>query len=149
MKKSKKLYFLLVSILIFSVMPLLSGCATDKVMGFIPVGVFYPVHVRIVSPANGATGVSRDVVIKASFNEALNALSFNRNTFLLIGPLGNKIQGTVYYNPNSLTNYIATFTPAKPLKPNTEYTAELTTGIMGNVKQHLAKPYIWRFTTGN
>ena len=146
MKKSKKLYFLLVSIFIIAVVPALSGCASiGDEMG----SVFSPVAVTLTSPANGATGVFRNVVVKASFNEALNALSFNRSTFLLIGPLGNKIQGTVYYNPNSLTNYIATFTPAKPLKPNTKYTAELTTGIMGNVKQHLAKPYIWRFTTGN
>ena len=93
--------------------------------------------------------VSMHVVVKASFNEALNALSFNRSTFLLIGPNGEKVAGKVYYNPNSLTNYIATFTPLKPLRPNTEYTAELTTGIMGNLKQHLAKNYIWRFTTGN
>ena len=93
--------------------------------------------------------VSTHVVVKASFNEALNALSFNRSTFLLIGPNGEKVAGKVYYNPNSLTNYIATFTPLKPLRPNTEYTAELTTGIMGNLKQHLAKNYVWRFTTGN
>jgi hypothetical protein len=26
---------------------------------------------------------------------------------------------------------------------------ELTAGIMGNLKQHLAKNYIWRFITGN
>jgi hypothetical protein len=93
--------------------------------------------------------VSTHVVVKASFNEALNALSFNRSTFLLIGPNGEKVAGKVYYNPNSLTNYIATFTPLKPLRPNTEYTAELTAGIMGNLKQHLAKNYVWRFTTGN
>ncbi len=93
--------------------------------------------------------VSMHVVVKASFNEALNALSFNRSTFLLIGPNGEKVAGKVYYNPNSLTNYIATFTPLKPLRPNTEYTAELTAGIMGNLKQHLAKNYVWRFTTGN
>ena len=61
---------------------------------------------------------------------------------------GKKVAGKVYYNPNSLTKYIAVFTPAEPLMPNTEYTAELTTGIMGNLKQHLAKPYIWKFTTG-
>ena len=126
-----------------------SGCATDRVMGFIPAGAFYPVHIRIVSPKPGAFAVSKNVVVKASFNEALNALSFTRDTFLLIGLDGKKVKGTVYYNPNSLTNYIATFTPAKPLMPNTGYTAELTTGITGNLNQHLAKPYIWKFTTGN
>ena len=93
--------------------------------------------------------VSMHVVVKASFNEAHNALSLNSRTFLLIGPNGEKVAGKVYYNPNSLTNYIATFTPLKPLRPNTEYTAELTAGIMGNLKQHLAKNYVWRFTTGN
>lgn len=145
MKKSKKLYFLLVFILIFSVMPVLSGCASiGDEMG----SVFSPVAVTLTSPENGAVNVPTNVVVKASFNEALNALSFNRSTFLLIGPRGKKVKGTVYYNPNSLTNYIATFTPAGPLRPNTEYTAELTTGIMGNLKQHLAKPYIWKFTTG-
>jgi hypothetical protein len=145
MEKSKKLYFLLVSIFIIAVIPALSGCASiGDEMG----SVFSPVAVTLTSPANGAVNVPTDVVVKASFNEASNALSFNRSTFLLIGPRGEKVKGTVYYNPNSLTNYIATFTPAEPLMPNTEYTAELTTGIMGNLKQHLAKPYIWRFTTG-
>lgn len=143
--KSKKLYFLLVFILIFSVMPVLSGCAS---VGDSIGSVFSPVAVTLTSPENGAVNVPTNVVVKASFNEALNALSFNRSTFLLIGPRGEKVKGTVYYNPNSLTNYIAAFTPAGPLRPNTEYTAELTTGIMGNLKQHLAKPYIWRFTTG-
>ncbi len=147
--KKKKIYLLLLSALILAAMPVLSGCATDRVMGFIPAGVFYPVKISLVSPANGAVNVPTNVVVKASFNEALNSLSFNRSTFLLIGPNGNKVAGKVYYNPNSLTNYIATFTPLKPLRPNTEYTAELTTGIMGNLKQHLAKNYIWRFTTGN
>ena len=145
MEKSKKLYFLLVSIFIIAVVPVLSGCASiGDEMG----SVFAPVAVTLTSPANGAVNVPTDVVVKASFNEASNALSFNRSTFLLIGPRGEKVKGTVYYNPNSLTNYIATFTPAEPLMPNTEYTAELTTGIMGNLKQHLAKPYIWKFTTG-
>ena len=147
--KKKKIYLLLLFALILAAAPALSGCASDRVLGFIPAGTFYPVKVSLVSPANGATDVSTNVVVKASFNEALNALSFNKSTFLLIGPNGEKVAGKVYYNPNSLTNYIATFTPLKPLRPNTEYTAELTTGIMGNLKQHLAKNYVWRFTTGN
>lgn len=141
--KIKKVCLLL--IFIFAVMPVLAGCAS---VGDSIGSVFSPVAVTSTSPGNGAGNVSTNVVVKASFNEALNALSFNRSTFLLIGPLGKKVEGTVYYNPNSLTSYIASFTPAGPLRPNTEYTAELTTGIMGNLKQHLAKPHIWKFTTG-
>ncbi len=144
--KKKKIYLLLLFALILSAMPALSGCAS---VGDTIGGVFSPVSVTMTSPANGAMDVSTNVVVKASFNEALNALSFNRSTFLLIGPNGKKVAGKVYYNPNSLTSYIATFTPLKPLRPNTEYTAELTTGIMGNLKQHLGKNYVWRFTTGN
>jgi hypothetical protein len=147
--KKKKIYLLMLFALILTAMPAMSGCAPDRVLGIIPAGVFYPVKILSVSPANGAADVSTNVVVKASFNEALDALSFNRGTFLLIGPDGHKVQGKVYYNPNSLTSYIATFTPLEPLRPNTEYTTELTTGIMGNLKQHLAKNYVWRFTTGN
>ena len=143
--KKKKIYLLLFAVLL-AAMPVLSGCAS---VGDTIGGVFSPVSVTMTSPSNGATNVPTDVVVKASFNEALNALSFNRGTFLLIGPDGNKVAGKVYYNPNSLTSYIATFTPLEPLRPNTEYTAELTTGIMGNLKQHLGKNYVWRFTTGN
>lgn len=141
----KKIKLVILGLTVFSLSLSLYGCASiGDEMG----SVFSPVAVTLTSPANGAANVPIDVVVKASFNEASNALSFNRSTFLLIGPRGEKIKGTVYYNPNSLTNYIVTFTPAEPLMPNTEYTAELTTGIMGNLKQHLAKPYIWRFTTG-
>lgn len=124
----------------------LYGCASmNDAMG----GFLAPVGVTMVSPSNGAAGVSTNVVVKSSFNEAVNALSFNSKTFLLYGPGNKLIRGRVYYNPNSLTNYIATFTPLKPLKPNTTYRAVLTTGIMGNLKQHLSHNYSWTFTTGN
>ena len=142
--KSKKLYLLLVFVFILAVVPVLSGCAS---VGDTVGRIFSPVAVTMVSPQNESTNVNRNVVVKASFNEAMNGLSFNGNTFLLLGPGGRKVTGAVYYNDNSLTNYIASFTPAGPLKPNTEYTAELTTGIMGNLQQHLGKNYIWRFTT--
>ncbi len=124
----------------------LYGCASmNDAMG----GIFAPVGITMTYPANGATGVSTNVVVKASFNEAVNALSFNSNTFLLYGPGNKLIKGRVYYNPNSLTNYIATFTPLKSLKSNTTYKAVLTTGIMGNLKQHLSHNYSWKFSTGN
>jgi len=35
----------------------------------------------------------------------------------------------------------------KPLSPNTEYIAELTSGIKINLKLHI-KEYKWKFTTG-
>ena len=89
--KKKKIYLLVLFALILAAAPALSGCAADRVMGFIPAGVFYPVKVSLVSPANGATDVSTNVVVKASFNEALNALSFNKSTFLLIGPNGESV----------------------------------------------------------
>ena len=69
--KKKKIYLLLLSALILAAMPVLSGCETDRVMGFIPAGVFYPVKISLVSPANGAVNVPTNVVVKA-----INKFSF-------------------------------------------------------------------------
>lgn len=144
MKKKKHLLLIMLVILVSGIS--LSGCASiNDTVG----GIFAPVGVTMTYPENGATGVSTNIVVKASFNEAVNALSFNSRTFLLFGPSNKQVKGKVYYNPNSLTNYIATFTPLEPLKSNTTYRAVLTTGVTGNLKQHLSHNYSWKFTTGN
>jgi hypothetical protein len=143
--KKKKRISLLIMLLIFISGVSLSGCATyDEMAG----SIFSPPEVTMTSPAANQTNVSVNTTVKASFNEAMNPLSFNTNTFKLYGPKG-EVNGKVYYNPNSLASYIVTFTPYKPLRPNTTYTAELTTGIKANLNDPLKEAYKWRFTTGN
>ncbi|MCL4322586.1 MAG: Ig-like domain-containing protein [Deltaproteobacteria bacterium] len=136
--------FLLLGFLVITGMSL-SGCASyNELAG----SIFSPPAVTMTSPAANETNVSVNATVKASFNEAMNSLSFNSKTFKLYGPEG-KVPGKVYYNTNSLTNYIVTFTPDEPLRPNTTYTAELTTGIRANLNDPLKEAYKWRFTTGN
>jgi hypothetical protein len=122
----------------------LSGCASyDSAMG----SIFSPPAVTHTSPQNGAANVSRNIVIKASFNEAMSPLTFNTESVLLLSPTGKMVRGKVYYNSNSLTSYIVSFTPYRPLRPNTTYTVKLTTAIEANLNDHLGKTYSWSFTT--
>ncbi|MCL4321571.1 MAG: Ig-like domain-containing protein [Deltaproteobacteria bacterium] len=109
--------------------------------------IFSPPAVTHTSPQNGATGVSRTAVIRASFNEAMSPLTFNSDTVLLIAPSGRRVAGKVYYDSHSLTSYIVSFTPDSPLSPHTTYAAELTTAIEANLNDHLGKTYTWSFTT--
>jgi hypothetical protein len=134
--------FLLLGFLIITGLSL-SGCAAyDKMV----LSAFSPPEVISVSPAANQTNVALNTKVKVAFNEAMDTLSFNPNTFKLYSPSG-RVQGNVHYNTNSITNNIAVFTPNKPLSPNTEYIAELTSGIKTNLEIHI-KEYKWKFTTG-
>src|SRR5439155_476827 len=68
------------------------------------------------------------------------------NRFLLTGPGGTAVAGTVDYDVASNT---ATFTPAGDLAPNAAYTATLSTGASDLAGNGLAADLVWSFTTGS
>jgi hypothetical protein len=77
------------------------------------------------NPANASTGIALNATVNATFSEAMNPLTISTVTFLLTGPGGVVINGTVAYDS---VNFIATFIPSSNLTANTTYTATVTTG---------------------
>ena len=99
------------------------------------------------NPASASTNIPVNATVNATFDEAMNPLTISTTTFLLAGPGGTVISGTVAYDP---INFIATFTPSSNLVANTTYTATVTTGaqdLSGNPLGPGLVPNPWSFTT--
>ena len=97
-----------------------------------------------LTPANGATGVARDVSITADFDEDIFATTVNDTTFTLAG--NGSVSGMVSFDGS--TN-IATFAPDSKMAMLTSHTATLTTGITDLAGNGLASDQTWSFTTAD
>jgi len=99
-----------------------------------------PPLIASVNLAANATCVPLDQKIKVTFDEQMDSLTINANTFFIAG-----VAGAVTYDVGSQT---ATFTPSANLAANTTYTISVTTGVqdMGGVP--LAAPWNQTFKTG-
>jgi Big-like domain-containing protein/malectin (di-glucose binding ER protein) len=94
------------------------------------------------SPAAGASGVSRNASVTATFSRQLDASSITPASFTLTSRGGALVPATVSYDP--ATNR-ATLTPSDPLAPYTTYRAAVSgTGSDGTPSTGAA----WSFTTG-
>ncbi len=109
-----------------------------------------PPTVTASTPAAGGTGVATNVVITATFNEALDASTVNTNTVRLRSTTsGASLAAGVTYDAAAR---VARLTPASALAPATSYTATLMGGasdprikdVAGNA---LASTVEWSFTT--
>jgi len=98
--------------------------------------------VLTTTPTDGATDVSVNTAITASFSEALNASTVNSMTFL-VNDGSCDIIGTVTYD-----NMTTSFTPVTGLVYNTTYTAMLTTGVRDVAGNPMDSDYQWSFSTG-
>jgi hypothetical protein len=106
-----------------------------------------PPEVASTVPVNGATNVPLNQAVSATFTEAMNPLTITTATFLLTGPGGISVAGTVSYDA---IHFIATLTPSAPLTASTTYTADVTTGatdLAGNPLGTTGAPNPWSFTT--
>jgi hypothetical protein len=119
------------------------------------------------SPGNNDTNVStstnsKDNVVTgkevtATFSQPMDPATISSSpagtllTFTLQETAGNNVPGTVVMNAASAmdaANRMATFTPtASALKPNTSYTATVTTSAKDAGGTPLASPVSWSFTT--
>ncbi len=113
----------------------IAGCGREQSPVPIPV-------VLTVTPANGASGVPITQVVTATFSKPMNAVTLNANTFLVIGPGGATVSGTVGYSGTT-----ASFTPTVSLAPGTVYTATITTGAQDLFALPIAANFVWSFTT--
>jgi hypothetical protein len=99
--------------------------------------------VTVVNPADGATGVSTNAVVRIQFNEPINPLTMDETTFLVVASnTGIRVAGSVAVAPDGRS---AVFTPFSALAPSTTYRVEVftitdLTGIQGSFSSF--------FTTG-
>ena len=109
-----------------------------------PPSVSY-ITVTSKSPSSGATSVSTNTVITATFSDTMNGSTLTTDTFKLSGG-GNDVAGSVGTNGNK-----ATFTPSASLAYDTTYTATITTGAQAAnyAGTTLDSNYSWSFTTAS
>ena len=121
---------------------LMTGCGKETVN--IPDTT--PPRVLSTTPAQSATGVASNTTISAIFSKPMNAGTISATSFLLAGPGGAAVTGTVTY---AATGSVATFAPNADLAYGTVYTATITTGAtdQANPANPLAANYAWTFTT--
>ena len=107
--------------------------------------------VTSVTPAAGATGVSRSAPISMTFDRAIDPTTITSSTIFLKDPSGNVVSATLSYN--AVTNTV-TLTPNAPLNAFTTYTMTIRGGGTGSrvrdqFGNYLAADYTWSFTTGS
>ncbi|MEX2351343.1 MAG: ice-binding family protein [Balneolaceae bacterium] len=120
---------------------LLSSCKDDTTVG-IDDDDDDPPTVESTSPDNNEENVERNTVITITFNEAMDASTFNNTTFM-VRRGATPVDGSVAYSGNT-----ATFTPDNVLNAATDYSATVTTGVMSSAGVALASNMNWSFTTG-
>ena len=113
----------------------------DYVWTFTTGGV--PPTIVSTDPANLATGVVLNKIVRANFSVPMNPLTITTTTFT-VKQGTTSVAGTVTYSGSR-----ASFTPAIALALNTVYTATITTGAMNVAGTPLASNYVWTFTTSN
>ncbi len=92
-------------------------------------------------PANNATGVALNKVIRATFNMPMNASTLNGTTFT-IKQGATTIVGAISYSGSTVS-----FTPNISLLGDKVYTATITTGATNGAGIPMANNYVWNFTT--
>ena len=124
-----------------------NALAVDRVWTFTIEAV--PPTVTAISPASGATGISRTANITATFSEAMDAATISAATFELRGPGSVLVSAVVSYNA---TNRVATLNPAPTLTGLTTYTVTVKGGatdprVKDAAGNALAANRTWSFTT--
>jgi hypothetical protein len=102
-----------------------------------------PPTVSTQSPLNGATSVSLNTTVSATFSEDVTGVSGTSFTLKRTSD-SNPVSAAVTYVSGSKT---ATLVPDTSLEYNTQYTATLTAAIKDNSNNPLSQ-VTWSFTTG-
>jgi hypothetical protein len=100
-----------------------------------------PPSVVSTIPLNGATGVSINSSISATFSEAVRESTLTASTF----KVESNVTGSLALGNGGKT---VTFTPTTNLHYSTTYTVTITTGIRDLAGNALKANYVWTFTTG-
>ncbi len=98
-------------------------------------------EVIYTDPIRDTINVALNKQVSATFNENMNPLTINEDTYLLHQGT-TLISGTVTYSGAT-----ALFSPDDPFTPNTVYTGTITTGAQDPMGNALEEDYVWSFTT--
>ncbi len=104
-----------------------------------------PASIGSITPADGATGVSRTDLVTVVFNEDMLGTSIDNGSFTLSAN-GAPIAAGVSFDGE--TNE-ATLTPSSKLSLLTPHTATLSTAIADLSGEGLSNTYSWTFTTAD
>ncbi|MBM4053233.1 MAG: hypothetical protein FJ264_00885 [Planctomycetes bacterium] len=99
--------------------------------------------VNSTSPSSGATGVSENTEVSATFNMYVNGSTVTKESFKLSYE-GGDVEGSVVSNGATIT-----FTPSLSLLYGTKYTAKVTTKVQAAnwAGTTMESDYSWNFTT--
>ena len=114
--------------------------ANDHIWTFSTVSGDTPTVVSI-DPEHNEADVPLNQTITASFSEQMNPTTLNASTFLLTEGT-EEVSGEVTYS-----GFTATFTPNSDLRPNTLYSATITSDAENLAGEGLANNFDWNFTT--
>ncbi len=103
-----------------------------------------PPSVLAVYPTNNTMRVRTNVIIAASFSEAMTPETITTETFQIRDAASNAVTGVLHYDAFS---QIASFIPVPPLSQNSMYTVRVTTGAKDLDGVPLPADVIWRFWT--
>lgn len=92
-------------------------------------------------PANNATGVVLNKVIRATFNMPMNPLTLSATAFT-VKQGTTTILGVISYSGSTVS-----FTPTLPLLGDKTYTCTITTSAQNSAGTPMANNYVWNFTT--
>ncbi len=121
----------------------LAACGGGGGGGSEPPPVTTEPTVTTVSPAAGATEVTLNSQVQATFSTNMDSSTLNTNTFTIVSLSGVKANGTVSYDDATKT---VTFTPSGSLTPLTTYTTTVV-GVKDKAGNTMNTPYSWSFTT--
>lgn len=93
--------------------------------------------------ANNATAVATNTKVGASFSEAMDPTTITTSSFTL----KQTVSGTAVAGALSYSGVSAVFVPTAALTANTQYTANLTTGVTDLAGNAMVLPYTWTWKT--
>ena len=102
------------------------------------------IAVTNVSPLNFATNQNIYANVVVTFDEAMDTVTVNQNTFTITGPNNMNLNGTITHDA---TNKVWTFNPTSSFKLGSVYTITVTTGAKGVSGNSLENNFVASFTT--
>lgn len=124
-------------------------------------------NILSVLPDVNSSGVILQGAVIATFDQEIDVTTYSENSFLLSAPAETPnvppgglvgkvapvtgtdyISGTFSFALNTAGGTIATFKPARPMRPNVKYTVLISTDVATANGTSLAANYSWSFVTG-